>query len=176
MKKFQYKIRPAKKTDRSAMALIYQASYSTVPLSEKWPHAAALKRVSQLLGQSDTAGWAVTVFPNVSIGNKTKNIGASPFSSSSFKRKNGGNQVVGFAFLQSREGFNGAYGELLEASIHPYFRKQGIGGALLTLVRKYQKKKKLKVVYTLAYKGMFERFYKKSGFKPAKRSMIYVWK
>ncbi|GEM_PF-1433853 len=149
MKKIRnYKIRPVNKSDKQAMALVYQACYSTLPLSEKWPHHAALKRVSQLLQQNHTQGWALTVF----------------------------NQVVGFAFLQSREGFNGAYGELLEAAVHPYFRRQGLGRAVLKRVRDYQKKKKLKVVYTLAYKGMFEGFYKKSGFKPAKRSLVYVWK
>ena len=148
MNKVPYKIRPAKKSDLSAMALVFQACYSAKPHSEKWSQAAALKRVSQLLRQSQTHGLAVTVV----------------------------NQVVGFAFLQTREGFNGSYGELQEAAIHPYFRRQGIGGVLLASVRRLHKKKKLKVVYTLAYRGMFGSFFKKAGFKPAKRSLVYVWK
>jgi len=32
------------------------------------------------------------------------------------------------------------------------------------------------VIYTLAYRGMFEPFYRKAGFKPSKRSLVYVWK
>ncbi len=148
MKKTPFRIRPAKKSDRASLALIYQACFSPPPYSEKWSLPAAQKRISQLLAQPDTQGWVVSVF----------------------------NQPVGFAFLQAREGFSGAYGELMEAAIHPYFRKQGIGSALFKAVRVYQKRKKLKVVYTVAYRGMFEEFYKRTGFKPSKHSMVYVWK
>jgi ribosomal protein S18 acetylase RimI-like enzyme len=142
------KIRPVKKTDKAALALVYQACFSPPPFSEKWSLASAQKRIAQLLAQPDTFGWVVSVF----------------------------NQPVGFAFLQAREGFSGAYGELMESAIHPYFRKQGIGTLLFKAVRKIQRKKRLRVVYTVAYRGMFEDFYRKTGFKPSKHSMVYVWK
>jgi aminoglycoside 6'-N-acetyltransferase I len=147
-KKTPFRIRPVQKSDEPALALVYQACFSSKPYSEKWTLASAQKRVTQILKSGDVRGWVAMVF----------------------------GQPVAFAFLQVREGFNGPYGEMLETAVHPYFRKQGLGLSLLKVLKAFQKKKKLKVVYTLAYRGMFDKFYQKAGFKPSKRSLIYVWK
>jgi ribosomal protein S18 acetylase RimI-like enzyme len=141
-------IRAAKNSDRAALALTYQAAFSSPPFTEQWTLALSQRRVSQIMAQPHVRGWVATVF----------------------------GQPVGFAFVHTREGFNGPYGELMESAVHPYFREQGIGTALAKAVRAFQKQKKLKVIYTLAYRGMFDRFYRKTGFKPSRRSLVYVWK
>jgi GNAT superfamily N-acetyltransferase len=147
-KRTPFKIRKGRASDKTALALVYQAAYSAEPFPEKWPLSSAHKRISQLAGKSDIHAWTVTVF----------------------------RQPIGFAFLQVLEGFNGPYAELVETAIHPYFQNQGIGTALAKTLRDFQKKKRLRVVYSLAYRGMSEKFYRKAGFKPSKNSLVYVWK
>jgi ribosomal protein S18 acetylase RimI-like enzyme len=143
-----FKVRRGRPSDAEPLALVYQAAYSAPPSLEKWALGPARRRLSQLARHPDVRSWTVTVLGH----------------------------PVGFAFLQVREGFDGPYGELLEAAIHPYFQRQGMGNALARTLRAFKKEKGLRVVYTLAYRGNHGKFYRKAGFRPSRNSLVYVWR
>jgi len=83
---------------------------------------------------------------------------------------------VGFAFLQTRQGAQEIYGELLETAVHPYFQNQGIESGLLKSVQQFQKRKKIKNIMALAFRGKHEKLFKNAGWVPSKRTVIYVSK
>lgn len=83
---------------------------------------------------------------------------------------------VGFAFLQIRQGAEEIYGELLETAVHPYFQNQGIESGLLKSVQQFQKRKKIKNIMVLAFRGKHEKLFKNAGWLPSKRTIAYVSK
>lgn len=148
MKEVPFRIRRAGKKDKSALALVYQAAFSSPSFPEKWPLAEAQKRLLELLSDARTTGWTATVF----------------------------GQPVGFCFLQTRQGFNGPYGEILETAVHPYFQGQGLEGELLSTAIKFKRSKKLKTLYTLTYRGAQEKVFRQAGLARSRKSLIYVIK
>jgi len=144
--KAPFKIRPVQKKDKNALSLAFQAAFSHEPFLEKWTLASAQKRVAQILTDRHATGWVATVF----------------------------GYPVGFSFLQTRQGAQEVYGELLETAVHPYFQHQGIEQALLKTVQRHQKLKKIKNVIVLAFKGKHEKAFKNSGWVASKRTVAYV--
>ncbi len=141
-----FKIRVAQSKDRPALSLVFQSSFFHEPFLEKWTLSTAQKRVSQILADPLAAGWVATVF-------------GTP---------------VGFSFLQLRQGARQVYGELLETAVHPYFQNQGIEQALLKAVRQHQKRKKIKNLMVLAFRGKHEKLFKDAGWSKSKRTVVYV--
>lgn len=141
-----FKIRAAQPQDRPALSLVFQSAFSREPFLEKWTLSTAQKRVSQILADPQTAGWVATVF----------------------------GIPVGFSFLQVRQGAGETYGELLETAVHPYFQNQGIEQSLLKAIRQYQKRKKIKNVMVLAFRGRHEKLYKNAGWSKSKRTVVYI--
>lgn len=141
-----FKIRAAQPQDRPALSLVFQSAFSHEPFLEKWTLSTAQKRVYQILADSQVAGWVATVF-------------GTP---------------VGFSFLQARQGARETYGELLETAVHPYFQNQGIEEALLKAVQQHQKRKKIKNVMVLAFRGKHEKLFKSAGWSKSKRTVVYL--
>jgi GNAT superfamily N-acetyltransferase len=141
-----FKIRPVQKNDKSPLSLVFQSCFSHEPFLEKWTLLTAQKRVAQILADPQVTGWVATVF----------------------------GYPVGFAFLQTRQGAQEIYGELLETAVHPYFQNQGIESGLLKSVRQYQKRKKIKNIMVLAFRGKHEKLFKNAGWSPSKRTKVYV--
>lgn len=141
-----FKIRAFQKKDQPALSLVFQSCFSHEPFLEKWTLPTAQKRVSQILADPQVVGWVATVF-------------STP---------------VGLSFLQIRQGAQESYGELLETAVHPYFQNQGIEQALLKSVRQFQKRKKIKNVMVLAFRGKHEKLFKSTGWLKSKRSVVYV--
>ena len=146
--KAPFKIRPVQKNDKSPLALVFQSCFSHEPFLEKWTLLTAQKRVSQILSDTHVTGWVATVF----------------------------SYPVGFAFLQTRQGAQEIYGELLETAVHPYFQNQGIESGLLKSVQQFQKRKKIKNIMVLAFRGKHEKLFKNAGWIPSKRTVAYVSK
>jgi len=141
-----FKIRAVQKKDRPALSLVFQSAFSHEPFLEKWTLSTAQKRVSQILADPQVLGWVATVF-------------GTP---------------VGFSFLQARQGARETYGELLETAVHPYFQNQGIEQGLLKAIQLYQKRKKIKNVMVLAFRGKHEKLLKNAGWSKSKRTVVYV--
>jgi ribosomal protein S18 acetylase RimI-like enzyme len=144
--KASFIIRPIQAKDKASLALVFLAAYSHEPFAEKWSATSARKRIAQLLADKTVTGWVATVL----------------------------GQPVGFSFLQVRQGAQELYGELLETAVHPYFQKQGIEQALLGGVKQFQKKKKVKNVMALVFKGVHEKMFKEAGWSKSKRTLVYV--
>jgi ribosomal protein S18 acetylase RimI-like enzyme len=144
--KAPFKIRPVQKKDKNSLSLVFQSAFSHEPFLEKWTPASAQKRMTQILVDRQVAGWVATVF----------------------------GYPVGFSFLQTRQGAQEVYGELLETAVHPYFRNQGIEQALLKSVQKHQKLKKIKNVMVMAFRGKHEKLFKSAGWVSSKRTVVYV--
>ncbi|MGH7738862.1 MAG: GNAT family N-acetyltransferase [bacterium] len=136
-------IRAVRPGDRSALALVYQAAFSAEPSLEKWTLRASDARVAEVL-RSRHSAWVACLY----------------------------GQPVGFAFLATRVGHDGSYGELTELAVHPFFRRGGIGSRLWKIVKASRKKLKLKTIYTLVYRGKTENFFRKNGWKPSRRSLV----
>jgi N-acetylglutamate synthase-like GNAT family acetyltransferase len=143
-----FKIRPVQKSDKGPLALVFQSCFSHEPFLEKWTLLTAQKRIAQILSDSQVTGWVATVF----------------------------GYPVGFAFLQTRQGAQEIYGELLETAVHPYFQNQEIESGLLKSVQQFQKRKKIKNVMVLAFRGKHEKLFKNAGWAPSKRTVLYVSK
>lgn len=141
-----FKIRAVQTKDRPALSLVFQTAFSHEPFLEKWTLSTAQKRVSQILADLQVVGWVATVFGT----------------------------LVGFSFLQARQGAREIYGELLETAVHPYFQNQGIEQALLKAIQQYQKRKKIKNVMVPAFRGKHEKLFKNAGWSKSKRTVVYV--
>jgi ribosomal protein S18 acetylase RimI-like enzyme len=144
--KAPFKIRPVQKKDKQTLSLVFQSAFCHEPFLEKWTLATAQKRLAQILADRHVTGWVATVF----------------------------GYPVGFSFLQTRQGAQEVYGELLETAVHPYFQNQGIEQALLKSVQKHQKLKKIKNVMVLAFRGKHEKLFKSAGWAASKRIVAYV--
>ena len=148
MKRTPFRVRGAQKMDKAALALVYQAYFSSPAYSEKWTLSSAQKRIHELLTDPRCTGWVATVF----------------------------GQPVGFSFLQTREGFNGPYGEILETAVHPYFQDQGLENAIFKTMRQFKARKKIKALFALTYRGASEKIFRETGLARSKKSLIYVMK
>jgi ribosomal protein S18 acetylase RimI-like enzyme len=148
LKRTPFRIRGAQKSDKAALALVYQTAFSSSAYSEKWPLSSAQKRILELLTDPRTSSWVAVVF----------------------------GQPVGFAFLQTRQGFNGPYAEILETAVHPYFQAQGLEKALFNEMKRFKKRNKVKTLFALTYRGASEKIFRESGLARSKKSLIYVMK
>jgi len=78
-----------------------------------------------------------------------------------------GGKLIGFVHVLS-DGIFHAY--VLRMIVHPDFRKNGVGSAIMTLLMKVLKDSKLKP--TLAATPGNEKFYEKFGFKRESRGIV----
>jgi ribosomal protein S18 acetylase RimI-like enzyme len=149
------RVRPVRRGDREALARLYRDAFSAPPFREPWSLGDARRRILQLTSSPFVAGWAAVPPAHA------RSRAPGP---------------VGFAFLEEKQGHGRPYGELLEWAVSPAFRKKGAGSALLGAVLARARRRRFRVVAAVLFRGPLEKWIRRRGFRPSRRSRVYAWK